>query len=188
MDDTSRIATALESIAASLEKLANPQTLVKLAQEEFIAKTMAKKPGKRKSPDHNPEYTEDFLEFWRSYPRKAAKGDAFKAWQQTKESHPADLIKRVKLFSAIWLKKKHELQYCPYPGTWLRGHNWDDDVVTNTSARKDGNGYKVNIQRTVQQESIDHFDDPRWPEYKELVIQKKVKPGFRAWKAANGGA
>lgn len=73
---------------------------------------------------------EDFDTFWKSYPRKVAKGDARKAWNQTEKIRPSlDLI-----LEAIENQKNTQQWienggiYIPYPATWLRQERWDDEV------------------------------------------------------------
>lgn len=71
---------------------------------------------------------EQFEIFWRAYPRKKDKGDARKAWEQTKMIRPltADLVKAVivQKSSADWTKEGG--RYVPYPASWLRGERWED--------------------------------------------------------------
>lgn len=69
----------------------------------------------------------DFALFWEIYPRKCAKLDAEKAWQQTKTARPCieAIIAAVqqKLRSGEW----RDAQFIPYPATWLRRGQWSDE-------------------------------------------------------------
>jgi len=71
---------------------------------------------------------EQFEIFWRAYPRKKDKGDARRAWEQTKTIRPltADLVKAVivQKSSVDWTKEGG--RYVPYPASWLRGERWED--------------------------------------------------------------
>jgi hypothetical protein len=72
---------------------------------------------------------DDFDVFWKHYPRKIAKGDARKAWNQTARLRPElrmilVAIARAKS-SEQW--RKESGQFIPYPATWLRGERWDDE-------------------------------------------------------------
>jgi len=75
---------------------------------------------------------EDFLAFWKYYPKKKAKIDAFKAWKQTKDVRPADIAT---ILAAVEAQKKSQDwqeeggRYIPFPASWLRAGQWDD-VVT----------------------------------------------------------
>lgn len=172
-----RQTVALESIAESLSLIA----------AHITAEPVKAKPKKTKPRDHTPEYSDEFEAFWKTYPRRQAKADAFAAWNQTVEAHPDDMMKRVKRFSASWMQRdRSELKYCPYPATWLRANGWEDDVNFNSKVRPVTDGHEININRIVQQEGGQHYADPQWREYKELVSAGKVKPGFLAWKEANG--
>lgn len=74
------------------------------------------------------ELEPEFSKFWEFYPRKKAKGDAHKAWIQTKEKRPplATILKALVVLreSEDWLKDGG--QYIPYPASWLRAWGWAD--------------------------------------------------------------
>jgi hypothetical protein len=67
-----------------------------------------------------------FEDFWKQYPRRVAKKDAFRAWQRIKpDVHQ-------KLMSALEQQRKSEHwsspSYIPYPATWLNGERWEDEL------------------------------------------------------------
>ena len=72
-----------------------------------------------------------FVDFWAAYPRKKAKGDALKAWKQLSP----DKCLQLKILDAIaaqkkgrdWIKDNGE--FIPYPATWLRAQQWEDEVT-----------------------------------------------------------
>ncbi len=74
-------------------------------------------------------YSDDFLEFWGSYPKKVGKGAAFKIYQKLK------LTKNEKaaiLTALNWQKKseqwlKENGQFIPYPATYLNQRRWEDE-------------------------------------------------------------
>ena len=73
---------------------------------------------------------EDFDKFWAAYPKKVAKADARKAWQQTKSCRP-DLQHILSAISAAckteqWMRGGG--QFIPYPATWIRGERWEDEL------------------------------------------------------------
>jgi hypothetical protein len=82
-----------------------------------------------------PTDEEGFEQFWKVYPKKVAKGDARKAWKQTKAIRPpiAELLKTVYAARASkgWLKDEGE--FIPYPATWLRGERWEDCLEVDLS-------------------------------------------------------
>ena len=80
------------------------------------------KPKKSHVDDHR------FNEFWDSYPRKAAKEVARKAWVKLKPSN--DLIQvilanlKLQCRSDQW--QKDNGKYIPHASTWLNGRRWED--------------------------------------------------------------
>lgn len=79
-----------------------------------------------------PPYTgknESFEAFWKLYPRKQSKGDAWKAWHQVK---PNEETVALVIESLGWQKRQWEWvkdggQWIPLPATWLRDWRWLDE-------------------------------------------------------------
>jgi hypothetical protein len=67
----------------------------------------------------------DWAWFWDEYPRKVAKLDAMKAWQQTEKVRPPieELVAAIERQCRAWQDK----QFIPYPATWLRRGQWADE-------------------------------------------------------------
>lgn len=78
---------------------------------------------------------EGFEEFWKIFPRKCKKGDARKAWEQTKKIRPAltELLKAVYAARASKQWHKDNGDFIPYPASWLRSECWDDELEVNLS-------------------------------------------------------
>lgn len=78
-----------------------------------------------------PNDDDGFDIFWRHYPRRVAKKEARKAWQQLKPD--AETVERIvqalewQVRQPTWLKDGG--QFIPYPATWLRAERWDDEPV-----------------------------------------------------------
>ena len=72
---------------------------------------------------------DSFTIFWEAYPKKESKKDAFKAWGQIKGLDD-ELVKRIisKLEAFKSSKQWQNMQYIPYPGTWIRGERWNDEI------------------------------------------------------------
>jgi hypothetical protein len=72
----------------------------------------------------------DFEEFWKTYPRRVAKGDARKAWTQTEGIRPPlpELLESIRqqMRSDQW--RKNDGQFVCYPATWLRQERWSDEL------------------------------------------------------------
>jgi hypothetical protein len=71
----------------------------------------------------------DFDAFWRAYPRRTAKGDARKAWMQTRAIRPPlpQLIASIEAAKRCEQWRRDGGQYIPYPASWLRAERWDDE-------------------------------------------------------------
>ena len=69
-----------------------------------------------------------FDEFWKAYPRKAAKPAAIKAWVKLNPNDETfrKILESVKTQAASpdWLKDGG--QFIPYPATYLNGRRWED--------------------------------------------------------------
>jgi hypothetical protein len=78
--------------------------------------------------------------FWKSYPRKAAKGDARKAWLQTAKIRPetGELLQVIEQHKQTeqWLRDGG--QFIPYPASWLRAERWEDELTVDMGANKNG--------------------------------------------------
>lgn len=84
---------------------------------------------------------EGFDWFWKAYPKKLAKGDARKAWVQTRKARPPadELVAVVEAQKATADWKKNGGQFIPYPATWLRSSGWENDVGSMNSGKGAGN-------------------------------------------------
>lgn len=71
-------------------------------------------------------YSDDFETWWSEYPRKIAKGTAFKAWKSAIRKASFDVIlDSVKAFAVKCAGQ--EQQYIPHAATWLNGERWNDE-------------------------------------------------------------
>lgn len=99
----------------------------KPGEETAIAKTNGHKA--------NGLYTDEFEHWFRLYPRHVAKGEAAKAFQATLATLEKEQGNRGE--ALVWLMtateefasspKGRSGQFCPYPATWLRARNFEDD-------------------------------------------------------------
>ena len=74
-------------------------------------------------------YSQDFLDFWKLYPRKVGKDAAWKAWKRVKKTIPkpeelAAILERQKN-SDDW--RREGGKFIPHPATWLNGGRWKDE-------------------------------------------------------------
>lgn len=79
-----------------------------------------------------------FAEFYQQFPRKKARGDAQKAWEQAlKKGYSADEIMTGLMRNLADLQRR-EPQFIPYPATWLRAEGFFDEpdpIRSNTGRR-----------------------------------------------------
>lgn len=81
------------------------------------------------------EYSENFLEFWKSYPKRSKKPEAFKAWVKNKCDEVADKIESALQWQRTSLDwTKDDGQFIPLPASYLNAHRWEDEPVTAIGA------------------------------------------------------
>ena len=124
----------------------------------------------------------EFEQFWSAYPRKTAKGDARKAWMQTRAIRPPIniVIERVKGYMAWREDLARRREFVPalaYPATWLRGERWAD--AFDTPAEKAWHETSTGIEAKGRDLGIDRERFPHFPAFKAAV--------FAAVKAAERG-
>jgi hypothetical protein len=122
----------------------------------------------------------DFEEFWKVYPRKVAKADARKAWEQTKHFRPDIAI----LLSAIKGQSKTEQwmrgagQFIPYPASWLRGERWDDELeikLPDVVNEKPWHETATGIELKGRELGLNPDDYPTFPAFRVAVMQASLK-------------
>lgn len=84
--------------------------------------------------DGNGQYSADFLEFWKLYPKKVGKGAAFKAWRHAARPETSVLLDalRTHIVSHDWTKDGG--QFIPHPQTWLNARRWEDEPASLSMA------------------------------------------------------
>lgn len=82
-------------------------------------------------------FDEEFSIWYKSYPRRQARGDAEKAYKAVRQTVDAKTL----LDGAIRAQRQFpEKQYTPLPATWLRDKRWLDEVVPAVG-QKPGGGF-----------------------------------------------
>jgi hypothetical protein len=84
------------------------------------------------------DYSERFLLFWSSYPKRVGKGAAWKAWVKL---DPPALVIDAMLTALAWQIhqpkwRKDGGEFIPYPATWLNARRWEDEPLTATGPAK----------------------------------------------------
>jgi len=79
------------------------------------------------------EYSDDFLDFWKEYPKKVGKGDAFKKWKKAKLTN----TDKTDIMNALnWQKKSDRWRndygrFIPNPSTYISQRRWEDEPDLN---------------------------------------------------------
>jgi len=80
-----------------------------------------------KHPNETPIKTPgEFDLFWKTYPRKTAKGAARKAWDKLTEENRKAALAGAARFAA---DPNREETFTPYPATWLNAEQWEDEPL-----------------------------------------------------------
>ena len=72
------------------------------------------------------DYTPEFENFWKAYPKKIGKGGAFVVWKKGK----LDKYLKQMLDALEWQRKQQQWQnnqYVPNPETYLNQRRWEDE-------------------------------------------------------------
>lgn len=121
--------------------------------------------------------SEFFADFWASYPRKADKARAQKAYLKAADkADPTELNAAAARFAARCAGK--DLQYVPHPTTWLNGERWNDED-TSTPQDAPGNPWDRFVPPAPPPEVA---DDPA--AYQQWMLDKRAE--WEARRAAGG--
>jgi hypothetical protein len=86
------------------------------------------------STETTKEYSDDFLKFWKAYPKKTDKAMAWKAFKKLKmnDEFLATLIK------AVNQQELHsrDIQFVPHASTWLNKKRWEDEIKSTSSTNE----------------------------------------------------
>jgi len=79
----------------------------------------------RRAVERRREADANFLRFWEAYPRRQARIDAVKAWNQIRPD--AGTVEAI-LAALEWQRETWDSpQFIPLPASYLRGHRWEDE-------------------------------------------------------------
>jgi hypothetical protein len=77
-----------------------------------------------------------FDEFWILYPRKVAKADARKAWNKLNEEQQLLAAKEIINHCNYWKIKETEIDFIPYPASWIRAERFEDELIIKPKKEK----------------------------------------------------
>jgi hypothetical protein len=80
-------------------------------------------------------YADDFLTFWKTYPKKVGKDAAWRAWKGRTGTRPplAELVSAIERQAQSDQWQKENGQFIPNPATWLNQGRWADEVGEESS-------------------------------------------------------
>jgi hypothetical protein len=99
-------------------------------------------------------YSTNFETFWKAYPRRVAKGAAWKAWIAAEKGETLPtlpvLLDSVARSARTVDWQKNGGQYIPHPATWINRRQWEDEAqpypasveATREAAYETGNFYE----------------------------------------------
>lgn len=105
------------------------------AQAEAEAEAEEKKPLS--------DYSDEFEQFWKAYPKKTGKGEAYKSWK--KQNPKIEYVMAALSWQTIqpdWTKEKG--QFIPLPSTYLNQRRWEDGDNNSKSGSFDLNDWMKN--------------------------------------------
>ena len=141
----------------SEEKSVTPSNSTEVSEpgKETTQASEKKTPGEK--------YPKEFLEWYNIYPRKKAKGDALKAYKQAlKEIDHDALVEKTRKFARYVEQSQTPAQYVPYPATWLRASQWDDELETPEALNQPGTGPGGSGARSARDKSAEQLLREQW--------------------------
>lgn len=87
-----------------------------------------------RQPECGSDDDPDFAAFWDVYPKKAAKGQARKAWRtaiRTRREDPRKIIQAATECRERHRRERTDKKYIPNPATWLNGESYDDTASSD---------------------------------------------------------
>ena len=118
---------------------------------------------------------EEFNRFWSAYPRKEAKGQAYRTWCKLKESK--ELPELGVILKSLEARTKAnawpEKMYIKHPSTWLNAWGWEDEI--DTIAEKVWHETASGIEAKGQELGIMPHEFDNWQHFKTAVMRKAMK-------------
>jgi hypothetical protein len=80
--------------------------------------------------------SQGFGSFWVRWPRKVAKLEAQKAWNQVVKPEDEEPIQRA-LDWQVPIFERRDPERIPHAATWIRGRRWDDEPPANPQTARE---------------------------------------------------
>ena len=123
---------------------------------------------------------EEFEKFWQEYPRKVAKAEARKAWNQTQAIRPdlETILKAVKAASRTEQWMRGNGQFIPHASTWLRGERWEDEhevKIEGVVNEKPWHETATGIEQKGAEMGLYPVQFESWPQFKQAVMHRVMR-------------
>jgi hypothetical protein len=73
----------------------------------------------------------DFDYWYDKYPRKKSRQDAERAWKKLKPAQRQLAMNALEDHIDHWRRKQTEVEFIPYPASWLNGKRWEDELESD---------------------------------------------------------
>lgn len=125
-----------ESTLKKLREVEKPSGTIPESFQKSAVQTKTKTKTKTETKTKNKEYSDDFLAFYNSYPKRVGRDDAWKAWQKRNGDRPPleSIIAAVNTQKESSQWQKDNGQYIPNPATWINQGRWADEVESHPLA------------------------------------------------------
>ena len=122
----------------------------------------------------------DFDQFWAAWPKRVAKADARKAWEQTKSIRPPlpELLAAIKAQGKTQQWMKNNGEFICYPATWLRGERWADELevkIEGVVNEKPWHETATGIEAKGKEYGLEPSQFQSWPHFRMAVMTKAMK-------------
>lgn len=128
------------------------------AEADFRTEPSVK--NRKKEPSVSSSSDDDgFKDWWKLYPRKVGKGQAYKAFKAAKKKTSLEtLMEKVAEYKQIMDGEPEE--YIVHPSTWLNGERWEDDMaaIRPQSTKLNNREQHFKQMLTQAENSINIFD------------------------------
>lgn len=168
-------------LSQALGSPVNADDLQFLVDDRWMTVVDSKHPPKPKAMGHTKDYgkagySADFEDWWKVYPKRRNKADAFRAWMQTVEIRPPqeDLLRRTAAYAKA--NKSTEEKFIKFPGGWLRDRRWEDELEFPKRESKMAKANKI-----MDREQVEHFAHPKWKFYVTAVLAGDCPAGFEEY-------
>jgi hypothetical protein len=102
--------------------------VIALFEDKMTTSLRSKTPARERA---EPASSEDplFAEFWKTYPKRVAKGAARKAWIKALKNgaDPEAVIFGARRYATDPRRVEADSKYTAHPATWLNAERWDDE-------------------------------------------------------------